>query len=205
MNTIRVQGAQDSVEQVMRQYQDSMLRMANNFLQTQEVVMLAYLRLARGGQLLSSSGSPMVAGRPAPTSGSLSVSTYSQIPFGAESLLVQREVQVVRHIEEDVVNDTTQQNGAGLTGEGLVSAFISLVSERTGYPVDMLEPSMDLETDLGIDSIKRVEVFSKFKHLLSETMVSAFEGRLEELASLRTIQSISDCILELSEAPQPAP
>src|SRR5688572_31613130 len=31
---------------------------------------------------------------------------------------------------------------------------------RSGYPVDMLELGMDLEGDLGIDSIKRVEILA---------------------------------------------
>ncbi|HEX5757395.1 MAG TPA: SDR family oxidoreductase, partial [Arenimonas sp.] len=35
-----------------------------------------------------------------------------------------------------------------------------IVAEKTGYPVDMLNLSMDLEGDLGIDSIKRVEILA---------------------------------------------
>jgi hypothetical protein len=35
-----------------------------------------------------------------------------------------------------------------------------VVADKTGYPADMLEPAMALEADLGIDSIKRVEIFS---------------------------------------------
>ena len=31
--------------------------------------------------------------------------------------------------------------------------LLALVSERTGYPVAMLDVSLDLEADLGIDSI----------------------------------------------------
>ena len=36
--------------------------------------------------------------------------------------------------------------------------MLAIVSEKTGYPVEMLELSMDMESDLGIDSIKRVEI-----------------------------------------------
>ncbi|MGW1108985.1 phosphopantetheine-binding protein [Streptomyces sp. NPDC002540] len=35
-----------------------------------------------------------------------------------------------------------------------------IVAERTGYPRDILEPHMHLEADLGIDSIKRVEILA---------------------------------------------
>ncbi len=42
----------------------------------------------------------------------------------------------------------------------LKSLMISVVSEKTGYPVEMLGLEMDLEADLGVDSIKRVEILS---------------------------------------------
>lgn len=35
---------------------------------------------------------------------------------------------------------------------------LEIISERTGYPVDMIEPDLDLEADLSIDSIKRAEI-----------------------------------------------
>jgi acyl transferase domain-containing protein len=33
--------------------------------------------------------------------------------------------------------------------------------ERTGYPADMLEPDLDLEADLGIDTVKQVVIFAE--------------------------------------------
>ena len=33
---------------------------------------------------------------------------------------------------------------------------MQIIAEKTGYPVEMLEPAMDMESDLGIDSIKKV-------------------------------------------------
>ena len=38
--------------------------------------------------------------------------------------------------------------------------LLAVVAEKTGYPVDILEMDMGLESDLGIDSIKRVEILS---------------------------------------------
>jgi len=37
----------------------------------------------------------------------------------------------------------------------------TIIAEHTGYTVDMLEPELDLEADLGIDTVKQVEVFGK--------------------------------------------
>jgi acyl carrier protein len=36
--------------------------------------------------------------------------------------------------------------------------LLAIVGERTGYPAEMLDLDADLESDLGIDSIKRVEI-----------------------------------------------
>ena len=42
----------------------------------------------------------------------------------------------------------------------VASLLLDVVSEKTGYPVAMLSLDMALEADLGIDSIKRVEILS---------------------------------------------
>lgn len=46
-----------------------------------------------------------------------------------------------------------------MTEDDLVAQLIAIVSERTGYPSDMITAEMDLEADLGVDSIKRLEIF----------------------------------------------
>ncbi|MEU0373994.1 SDR family oxidoreductase [Streptomyces sp. NPDC006283] len=40
----------------------------------------------------------------------------------------------------------------------VLRTVLDVISERTGYPVDMIEPGLDLEADLSIDSIKRAEI-----------------------------------------------
>ena len=45
--------------------------------------------------------------------------------------------------------------------EEVKQRLLQVVSEQTGYPVDMLELDLDLEADLGIDTVKQVEVFGK--------------------------------------------
>ncbi|MEQ9315068.1 MAG: phosphopantetheine-binding protein, partial [Henriciella sp.] len=64
----------------------------------------------------------------------------------------------------------------------------SLVSEKTGYPADMLEPDMDLEGELGVDSIKQVEILSA----LRDQMPDLPEIEPEQIAELRTIRKIAD-------------
>lgn len=46
------------------------------------------------------------------------------------------------------------------TGSEEIKAFIlGQVSEKTGYPVEMLDLNLDLEADLGIDTVKQAEMF----------------------------------------------
>merc|ERR1719221_1803923 len=61
--------------------------------------------------------------------------------------------------------DPQQGRGAGVTEEPLalvpndaVGVVMTIISEKTGYESDMVSVEMDLESDLGIDSIKRVEI-----------------------------------------------
>ncbi|PRC62579.1 hypothetical protein C6A85_02325, partial [Mycobacterium sp. ITM-2017-0098] len=37
---------------------------------------------------------------------------------------------------------------------------LAIVSEKTGYPADMLSLEMEMEAELGIDSIKQVEILA---------------------------------------------
>ena len=46
----------------------------------------------------------------------------------------------------------------GIDLTSLTETMLGVVAEKTGYPTDMLELGMDMEADLGIDSIKRVEI-----------------------------------------------
>src|ERR1017187_5062641 len=40
---------------------------------------------------------------------------------------------------------------------------LEIVAEKTGYPKDMLDPDLDLEADLGIDTVKQAEMFASVR------------------------------------------
>src|SRR5690606_13889041 len=42
-------------------------------------------------------------------------------------------------------------------------AVIRIVAEQTGYPADMLDLDLDLEADLGIDTVKQAEMFAAIR------------------------------------------
>ncbi|SMF30762.1 type I polyketide synthase [Pseudobacteriovorax antillogorgiicola] len=70
--------------------------------------------------------------------------------------------------------------------QGLEEAIFTVIAEKTGYPTDMLRAEMELESDLGIDSIKRVEIFST----LGESYPELASADQEELADLQTLGDV---------------
>ncbi len=50
----------------------------------------------------------------------------------------------------------------------LTGLLLSVVADLTGYPSEMLTMEMELEGDLGIDSIKRVEILSAMQDEVPE-------------------------------------
>ncbi|MGA2920688.1 MAG: SDR family oxidoreductase [Candidatus Sulfotelmatobacter sp.] len=49
------------------------------------------------------------------------------------------------------------------TGDPVKEKVLALVAEKTGYPVDMLDLDLDLEADLGVDTVKQAEVFASIR------------------------------------------
>lgn len=73
----------------------------------------------------------------------------------------------------------------------LTEALVSIVADRTGYPREMLGMDMDLEADLGIDSIKRVEILGALQDgaALPGQSVS---GDMEALSKVKSLRGIVD-------------
>ncbi|WP_299803358.1 eicosapentaenoate synthase subunit PfaA [uncultured Shewanella sp.] len=76
----------------------------------------------------------------------------------------------------------------GLSAEKVQSTMMSVVAEKTGYPTEMLELGMDMEADLGIDSIKRVEILGT----VQDELPGLPELSPEDLAECRTLGEIVD-------------
>ncbi len=74
--------------------------------------------------------------------------------------------------------------------------FLDVVAQKTGYPSEMLQLDMELDTDLGIDSIKRVEIFA----LLQEKLPDAPTVKAEHLGTLRTVRHVVDFISQTSSS-----
>jgi polyketide-type polyunsaturated fatty acid synthase PfaA len=100
----------------------------------------------------------------------LNQNTSQPLPLTVSASL--REKKIIPNIDKATLSQT----------------LLNVVSEKTGYPVEMLEPSMDMEADLGIDSIKRVEILGG----LLEIYPDLPQPNPEELGQLRTLEQIAE-------------
>ncbi|MBT8221234.1 MAG: SDR family NAD(P)-dependent oxidoreductase, partial [Bacteroidia bacterium] len=57
----------------------------------------------------------------------------------------------------------TEPVSKGSVGDGVQQKVLTLIAEKTGYPEDMLELDLDLEADLGIDTVKQAELFAEIR------------------------------------------
>jgi acyl transferase domain-containing protein/NAD(P)H-dependent flavin oxidoreductase YrpB (nitropropane dioxygenase family)/NADP-dependent 3-hydroxy acid dehydrogenase YdfG len=95
---------------------------------------------------------------------------------------------------------------ASASGMDLRSTLLGIVAERTGYPTEMLDVDADLEADLGIDSIKRVEIIGALQKALPDTLAAGIKSRMERYTKARTLSAVLAELSALAPAePSAAP
>lgn len=143
-----------------------------------ETDMLAELRTL--GQVLEQMGTVDEAGKGAVGEGS---GDPADVVVAAEEVAHVGRAEPVRMQASE-----NEGGGAGFSAEELGEALLGIVAEKTGYPAEMLELEMDMEADLGIDSIKRVEILGG----LQDQYPDLPEVETDMLAELRTLGQILD-------------
>jgi acyl transferase domain-containing protein/acyl carrier protein len=91
--------------------------------------------------------------------------------------------------------------GPTVDADALRAALIAIVAEKTGYPPDMIESGMDLEADLGVDSIKRVQVIGA----VQERFAGLPAVGPEQLSELRSLDQVVDFMVGSGDAGPKAP
>ena len=193
---------------VMLHYQQLM----GHFLETQRSVMLAYLR--GGSDALEKRPETMLQVSAASLSRPAAPATLTTPPapqpsLGAPPALPHEESPRVQPPAPAAAPPHAAPNGGpGLTLERLTARLLEIVSERTGYPPDMLDLDVDLEADLGVDSIKRVEILGMLQAWDAIAGWKADEGFMEKVRQMKTLRSIAQLLFETLTDPssgQPGP
>ncbi len=183
--------APEGVTEVMAQFQSMM----TTFLETQKTVLMAYL--GAGAATAPVVSMPLAAAVPTPAP------TPVAVPVAAP-VLAQQPVTTLELAQEPApVSPAAAIVVPAVSRDELTRQLLAIVSERTGYPPEMLDLNLDLEADLGIDSIKRVEILGTFQQTLAG--IVATEGLMEKLNGVRTLQTIINRVLDDSAAVATAP
>ncbi|KPM54888.1 hypothetical protein ACG83_15955 [Frankia sp. R43] len=79
--------------------------------------------------------------------------------------------------------------------EEIARLLIDTVAERTGYPVSVLSLDMEMENDLGIDSLKKIEILSALRQHAGDAVLDMSEGdNIAELGAARTLRDVVELI-----------
>jgi hypothetical protein len=121
-------------------------------------------RMAASSTVASTIDVPAVVPSPPPAAAAPAASAAPAARQGSDGRAV-----AARPVVSDVVPTVSAEvdPAAIPPTEEFRSDLLQAVSERTGYPLDMLDEDLPLESGLGIDSIKAVEIFGSLKRYQS--------------------------------------
>ena len=158
-------------------------RLMSQFLQTQEKIMTAYLN---SGELPA----VLEAGFEAPDT--------ETVPVAVVKPRAPIAVQPSTPIETlDAPKSSPAAKQALAAGaRDIAGELIQLVSSRTGYPTEMLQMDSNIEADLGIDSIKRVEILSAFQKNCSADEQSSIQAAMDKLTKRKTLRELAQAITD---------
>ncbi len=102
---------------------------------------------------------------------------------------------------------TVNESQQALSPQQLQQFLIDFVVEQTGYPAEIVELDADLEADLGIDSIKKAQLFGELREMFSfhrqdnqsSGSAGGSDGR-QSLADYRTLRDVMDALLQSQTA-----
>ena len=177
----------DARDRAMAEHQETM----RQFLQMQERLMLAYLGGASGGA--QRPARPFSTPRPmAPVAPRPAMPAPVARPAAPTLTSAQR------------VSEAAPPPPVAATPVDAKAQLLAIAADRTGYPEDMLGLDMDLEADLGIDSIKRVEILGAFRKAQPEAVSAQLQPHMEQVAKAKTLQEVLDRIASALAAPASA-
>lgn len=88
--------------------------------------------------------------------------------------------------------------------DGVQAKVLQIIAEKTGYPSDMLDLDLDLEADLGIDTVKQAEMFAAIRAAYDIPRDDSL--KLRDFPTLKhTIQFVYDRRPDLKPVTAPAP
>ncbi|MEM9445730.1 MAG: SDR family NAD(P)-dependent oxidoreductase [Verrucomicrobiota bacterium] len=170
--------------EIFSQYQETM----RQFLATQENVL---------SRLLHQEGSSFANGASLSVPSPAIQNVVSNGTTLATSAQVSIEAQTASLTSEPIEEKVPQTIAANSTQPTVKEQLLEIAASRTGYPAEMLELNADMEADLGIDSIKRVEIVSSVRKAIMPEMAEPPSWFMEKMSEAKALQNILDGLTEL--------
>ncbi len=191
-----------SADFALAEFQTTMER----FLETQERVMLAYL----GGASAASQSRPVLRQAAPIARPILAAPVPVAAPAAATQAASPKPVAIAGPPPAPVAAPAVAAAPAaptpaakGLDKVGISALLMGIVEDRTGYPGDMLGMDQSIEADLGIDSIKRVEIIGALLKGLPGAQAAAAAPISEALNEQKTLGGIIDALTKHLETAGP--
>ncbi|QSQ15032.1 SDR family NAD(P)-dependent oxidoreductase [Myxococcus landrumensis] len=99
-------------------------------------------------------------------------------------------------VEVVQAREVAPASGAASTVEGVVEFLRAAMAAKTGYGLDILQPKLDLEVDLGIDTVTQVEVFAHARTTHGVARDDKFRVR-----HYNTLQKMAEYLVARAPAP----
>ena len=160
----------DTITAVYHEYQETM----RHFLSQQERLMMQVLSHAAGEGKTQGPTAPLQ--RSAAQTDRVSQQREKQI-LAPPPAAVEKPVEIT------------------LDHQSITRQLIKIVSERTGYPAELLDPDQDLEAELGIDSIKRIEILGRLPEVFPGDLAQQIQSQLDRLTTLKSLNGLAEALL----------
>lgn len=83
--------------------------------------------------------------------------------------------------------------GEGMSKSEIENILKDVICEKTGYPIEIIENSCELEADLGIDSLKQMIIYTELYHrLYMEQEEFDREQTSALIVGINTVQDVID-------------
>ncbi len=106
------------------------------------------------------------------------------------------EAKLVALPQKPSANAIASSSVTGIAG--IQNAVLELLSEKTGYPPGMLDTGLDLEADLGIDTVKQAEFISDVRDKFNIPRIDGLK-----IAEFPTIGHIINFVMEQTDSESP--
>ncbi|HLJ21764.1 MAG TPA: SDR family NAD(P)-dependent oxidoreductase [Stellaceae bacterium] len=164
-------------------YQETM----RQFVATQERVLM---QLLQGGDHAQVGAHPLPTALPAPPQSAPPRSAAASAPPAP--------------VAAEAIAATIEPPPAVLDRAQIAALIVELSAARTGYPPEMLGLDQDVEAELGIGSIKRLEILETLGQRLPPRLAARLKAALDRIARLKTfaewVEILSSAVVEDGDA-----